>query len=105
MTFPGMSTSAEETESIATDFRLSQNYPNPFNPTTNIPFVLKSPGFVEIEVSNTLGKQVASLVNRSMSASAHETTFDALNLPSGVYFYTLKVDGVITQTKKMLLLK
>jgi len=105
VTFPGMSTSAEETASIATDFRLSQNYPNPFNPSTNIPFELKSSGFVEIEISNTLGKQVAILVNRTMTASTHETTFEASHLPSGVYFYTLKVDGVITQTKKMLLLK
>jgi glucose/arabinose dehydrogenase len=105
VTFPRFGTSNEQDSEIAAQFSLSQNYPNPFNPTTNIPFELKNAGFVEIEVSNTIGKKVASLVNRSMSASAHETTFDASALPSGVYFYTLKVDGVITQTKKMLLLK
>ena len=105
VSFPQIGTSLEENESLATGFRLLQNYPNPFNPITTIPFELKQAAYVEIQVTNSIGSQVATLVNRNMIAATHEATFDASSLSSGIYFYSLKADGVIIQTRKMLLLK
>ncbi len=85
-------------------FKLYENYPNPFNPTTNIQFSLPNASHVQITVYNTLGQQVATLMNRQISAGTHSVTFEASGLPSGVYIYRLKT-GDFSQSRKMLLLK
>ncbi|NOQ97944.1 MAG: T9SS type A sorting domain-containing protein [Calditrichae bacterium] len=89
---------------LVTEFRLAQNYPNPFNPSTTIAFDLKQASGVTLEVFNTLGQSVATLVNDKMTAGSHEVTFDASNLASGVYLYRLTADE-LTLTKKMMLMK
>ena len=89
---------------IVDNFRLEQNYPNPFNPSTTIVFDLKQTTGVTLEVYNTLGQKVATLVNDKMTAGPHEVTFDASNLASGIYLYRLNTDEV-TLTKKMMLMK
>ncbi|MCC6548703.1 MAG: T9SS type A sorting domain-containing protein [Ignavibacteriaceae bacterium] len=66
-------------------FELSQNYPNPFNPSTIINFSLESDSRVKLSVYNTLGQQVAVLVNGSMQAGGHSAEFSAASLPSGIY--------------------
>jgi photosystem II stability/assembly factor-like uncharacterized protein len=107
-------------EDVATTpllFNLSQNYPNPFNPTTMINFGLKENSIVSLKIYNTLGQQVATLLdNQKIDAGNQSVEFDANQLSSGVYFYRLAVDGIenssgnnqlgsYTEIKKMLLLK
>ena len=86
------------------EFRMSQNYPNPFNPSTTIEYSIGKPGLVTIELYNTLGQKVATLVNGNKSIGNYEVTLDASSLTSGIYFYTITA-GEFSQTKKMLLLK
>ena len=91
---------------------LYQAFPNPFNPTTKIKYSLKDDGKVSLKIFNSLGEEVRTLVNEIRPAGNYEVEFNASNLPSGVYFYQLKVadpelnsgKGFI-QTKKMILIK
>ncbi len=91
-------------EGVPSSFELSQNYPNPFNPTTVINFSIPKSDFVSVKVYNTLGQEVAELVNSVKSAGNYEVTFDASNLTSGMYIYKIQ-SGNFTDTKKMMLLK
>jgi len=89
---------------IPSDFILEQNYPNPFNPSTKISFGLPQRSSVVLKVFNTLGEEVAELVNESLEAGTHSYNFDASKLTSGIYIYSLQTDaGVIS--KKMTLVK
>jgi hypothetical protein len=83
---------------------LAQNYPNPFNPSTNVAFSLATGGQASLKVYNALGNEVASLVDGFKGAGKHEVMFDASELPSGTYYYTLK-SGSFTSTKRMVLSK
>ncbi len=84
--------------------RLEQNYPNPFNPSTTIVYQLARAQHVTLSVFNTLGQQVAVLVDGVQNAGTHSVKFSARNLPSGVYFYRLK-SGQKQMVKKMLLVR
>jgi hypothetical protein len=84
---------------------LGQNYPNPFNPSTVIEFVVPMSGHATMKVYNVLGQEVARLFDGNAEAGRiNSTRFDASNLPSGLYFYTLKSAGA-SETKRMLLMK
>jgi hypothetical protein len=85
-------------------FNLEQNYPNPFNPTTNIKFSVPEAGNIKLSVYNVVGEEVAVLVNGFTEVGIFDVSFDASNLPSGVYLYKLQ-SANSTQTKKMMLLK
>jgi hypothetical protein len=85
-------------------FQLSQNYPNPFNPNTRISFTLPKQDFVTLEVYNTLGQNVATLLDTKMNTGSHDITFGAFTLPSGIYFYRIQA-GEFSQVKKMVLLR
>jgi len=89
---------------IPESYSLSQNYPNPFNPSTIIKYGIANNSFVTLKVFDLLGKEIAVLVNEKKTAGYYETEFRAENIPSGVYFYTLKTDSY-TETKKMIFLK
>jgi len=89
---------------LPVDFSLGQNYPNPFNPSTKIEYTLPVNGEVSLIVYDNLGTEVVNLVNEVLVAGRYEVDFNAVNLPSGVYFYRLTV-GSFVDTKKMLLLK
>jgi len=93
-----------EVEIAPTEFSLAQNYPNPFNPITAISYQLPMNSFVTLKVYDVLGNEVATLVNEEKSAGVHEVEFNATELGSGVYFYTLKADEFLS-TKKMILLR
>jgi len=86
------------------DFSLEQNYPNPFNPSTKIAYILKEKTNAKVVVMNAIGEEVAVLVNEEQEAGLQQLDFNASNLPSGIYFYTLQA-GNFTETKKMILLK
>jgi len=97
-------TDVKELGSVPTKFELSQNYPNPFNPTTVINFTIPKSGNVTLKVYNSIGQEVASLVNGFKTAQSYQVTFDASKLASGVYVYSLE-SGNFVQSRKMLLLK
>ncbi len=86
------------------DYSLEQNYPNPFNPTTKINYSIKEKGNVELRIFDLLGSEIATLVSEEKEPGNYEVYFDASNLSSGVYLYTLKA-GSFVQTRKMLLMK
>ena len=89
---------------VPSEIFLSQNYPNPFNSSTIIKYELKESGIVKIKVYDILGNEVLELVNEAQEAGYHSVNFNAYNLPSGVYIYTLQVNG-FSDSKKMLLIK
>ncbi|NUO19739.1 right-handed parallel beta-helix repeat-containing protein [bacterium] len=89
---------------LPTSYALYQNYPNPFNPTTNIQFDLKDAGHVKIMVFNTLGQVVATIADRELEAGRHTVSFDASNLASGLYLYSINVNG-FSDLKKMVLIR
>ncbi len=112
----GVPVSVGNNENVPTKFKLMQNYPNPFNPVTTIKYSISANVGVEtlfaessghatsLRIYNVLGEEVATLVNERQSPGTYTVQFDASNLPSGVYFYTLRV-GNFVATKKMVLLK
>ena len=97
---------APETDQSAVpeDFALHPNYPNPFNPGTRIRFDLPVGGAVSLDVFNTLGQKVETLVEQVLPAGSHTVLFDGRHLASDLYFYRL-TQGQRQQTRPMLLLK
>ena len=87
-----------------TEFSLAQNFPNPFNPSTTISFSIPNEELVSLKVFNSLGEEVADLVNETKPAGNYSVSFNASKLSSGVYFYQLKT-GEYTAVKKMVLLR
>ncbi len=85
-------------------FSLQQNYPNPFNPTTVIRYQVAKAGIVRLNVYDVLGREVATLVNDVKPAGSYTTSFNAANVPSGVYFYRLQ-SASFTDTKRLVVLK
>ncbi|MBK7868545.1 MAG: T9SS type A sorting domain-containing protein [Ignavibacteriales bacterium] len=92
-----------------TDFTLHQNYPNPFNPSTSIKFALPAPAKVNITVFDMMGSEVVNLVSKDFASGSHQVEFNAANLASGSYIYTItatSVDGkMFKESRKMQLLK
>jgi len=86
-------------------YSLSQNYPNPFNPSTNIKFNVEKLGNIKIIVYDIAGREVQTLVNERLQPGTYEANFDAGNLPSGIYFYSLFANDSKIDTKKMIVLK
>jgi len=89
---------------LPVQFSLSQNYPNPFNPSTVINYSLPVDGIVTLKIYNTIGQEVATLVNEMHDAGLKSVTWDASNMPSGIYYYKLQA-GSFSDTKKLLLMK
>ena len=98
-------TDVEEVSGITpTEYTLAQNYPNPFNPSTQIKFSVPQTSNVKIIVTDILGKEVATLVNDNLAAGNYSVNFNANNVSSGIYFYSLITDN-FKQSKKMVLVK
>jgi hypothetical protein len=104
-TFAIVSTSIGIDNTLPLRIALYQNYPNPFNPSTNILFDLPQSSKVVLQVYNTIGSLVSRMDLGERSAGQHNVLFDASRLASGVYLYTLQVDGRLHSTKKMVLIK
>lgn len=88
-------------------FNLLQNYPNPFNPSTIISYQLPVDEHITLSVFNSLGQEVAQLVNETKSAGTYDVTFDASKLSSGIYYAVLKIgrQNELVKTIKMSLIK
>ena len=89
---------------VPTEFELAQNFPNPFNPTTTIQYNIPNAGHVTLKIFDVLGKETSTLINADQSAGSYEVTFNAANLPSGVYIYKIEA-GSFVSVKKLLLMK
>ncbi len=100
----GIVASINDQSGLIKDFELFQNYPNPFNPTTKIKYELANSSNVSLIIFDLQGKEIETLLNKRENAGSHSVEFNALNLPSGIYFYTLKTEK-FSETKKMILLK
>lgn len=89
---------------VPQEYTLSQNYPNPFNPSTSINFSIPKSGFTTLKIYNVLGQEVATLMNKELTAGSYSVDFDARDLSSGMYIYTI-TNGDFEISKKMMLLK
>lgn len=87
------------------NYILYQNYPNPFNPTTKIKYELRKTSNVSIVIYDLLGKEISRLINKIQTTGKYEKEFDASGLTSGIYFYSLIIDNINVDTKKMILLR
>lgn len=96
--------SIEKENQVPDNYALLQNYPNPFNPSTNINFKLDESGFTSLKVYDMLGREVSTLVNENLATGSHVVSFDASNLASGIYMYTLTTKN-LSLTKRMTLIK
>ena len=104
LTVENFITGVQNSEEVPQNFVVSQNYPNPFNPSTTIQFGIPSASNVRAVVYNVLGAEVAVLINGNLPAGYHQFTFDASNLPSGLYLCRIQADNM-TLVKKMILAK
>ncbi len=85
-------------------FYLLQNYPNPFNPFTNIEYHIRKTSKVSLEIYDVLGKKIMTLTDGTKQPGIHKIIINGNNLASGIYFYTLNIEG-ITKTKSMILMR
>lgn len=85
-------------------FELSQNFPNPFNASTRINFAIPTKSMVELDLYNSLGEKIESLMSKYLDAGYHTFDLNTNNLSSGVYFYRFK-SGSFIQSKKIVLIK
>jgi endoglucanase len=97
-------TGVYESPSSPTEFFLGQNYPNPFNPSTLISYQLPANTHAELKVFDVIGREIETLVDERQDAGDHAVLFNAANLPSGVYFYSLQAETYL-DIKKLLLLR
>ena len=92
------------TYNVPSTFVLNQNFPNPFNPSTSITYFVPKESFITIKIYDFLGREVKTLVNDFLSTGSYEILFDASDLTSGTYFYTMIAENY-SNTKKMIILK
>ncbi|HSD64131.1 MAG TPA: Omp28-related outer membrane protein [Ignavibacteriaceae bacterium] len=97
-------TGIEENNNLPRSFSLAQNYPNPFNPSTMIKYEIPKTSNVSLKVYNSVGQEIAILINGTKAPGKYEVRFDAKNLASGVYFYKLNA-GNFVSVQKMIVIK
>ncbi len=91
-------------DKILTGYSVSQNFPNPFNPVTTINYQLPVNGYVTLKIFDIFGNKIKTLINGYKSAGIYSIKFDASELASGVYLYSLRA-GNFESIKKLVLLK
>jgi hypothetical protein len=105
LAFQGVATGVDKDDNLNPNtVTLAQNYPNPFNPSTTIQFSIPEQTFIKLEIFNSLGEKVSTLVSEELNKGSYKYEWNASDLPSGFYFYTLKSKSY-TETKKMILLR
>ena len=98
--FGNLAVTVEDNMHLKNGYNLIQNYPNPFNPNTTIHYSISKQSFVTLKVYDLLGREVATLINEEKQAGNYEVEFDGSNLPSGVYFYQLRVSALQSKDGK-----
>ena len=107
------STPVQSEVNLSKEFRLEQNYPNPFNPSTEIKFSIAEAGHATLRVMDVLGREIATLFDGYKQQGEYVYNFSskcshggnlAVQIPSGIYFYQLRVNSSVF-TKKMILMK
>ncbi len=93
-----------ESDEIPTKYKLYQNYPNPFNPITTIEFDIPEKSTVKIKIYDILGREITTLIDKELDAGKYKENFNANNLASGIYFYSIEA-GNFKAVNKMMLLK
>ena len=108
----GVNGCSGQSSALPTAYALAQNYPNPFNPSTSISYSLPNAANVSLRVFSSLGQLVATLVDERKESGFYQATWNASNLPSGIYFYQLRVGDASTgsarrfvETKKIVVIK
>lgn len=96
--------SVSVTSEIPQEDIIAQNYPNPFNPSTRIEFSISADKHVRLDVFDSIGRRIQTLVDRPLNSGFHRVDFDGSSLSSGVYFYRITTDEQ-TSTRKMTLIK
>ena len=86
-------------------FSLYQNFPNPFNPETIISYNVGSKSKINIRIFDINGKEIMEAINEIKNEGSYNFKFNGINLPSGIYFYSLSANGNLVDTKRMILLK
>ncbi len=94
----------DNSETVAEKFQLKQNYPNPFNPSTTIEYSVPENSFVELKVYDIIGNEITTLVSGEKNRGSYQVRFDARDLASGTYIYSLRTNN-FAETKKMILMK
>jgi len=89
---------------VPENYSLDQNYPNPFNPATIIKFSVPKDEHVSLKIYNSIGEEIAEIVNEVLPGGSYSVEWEADNLSSGIYYYTLS-SGNFKETKKMMLLR
>ncbi|MEK6572618.1 MAG: T9SS type A sorting domain-containing protein, partial [Bacteroidota bacterium] len=100
----GITSVEDERVSLPREFRLHQNYPNPFNPSTTIRFSIPRRGKVALKVLDVLGREVATLVNESLTPGSYSVRWNASGFSGGIFFYALTSRNA-SQTRKLILLR
>ncbi|MBD3386392.1 T9SS type A sorting domain-containing protein, partial [candidate division KSB1 bacterium] len=100
----GVEEKIADNTNIPNDYLLDQNYPNPFNPTTTISYAVPTSGMVKLTIFNQLGQEIETLVQSVKSAGTYTISWDAADVPTGLYFYHLQAGETIL-VKKMMLIK
>lgn len=93
-----------ENTGVPSLFRLFQNYPNPFNPTTILSFDMPKDGYASLKIFNSIGQEVAVIIDGNIKAGSYQKVFNAAGLPSGIYFYKFTANG-FSDVRKMSLIK
>jgi hypothetical protein len=101
---PYGTTAIDDLATTPDNIQLLTNYPNPFNASTTINFQLPKSSHVTIEVFDIMGRSIAVLLNSEQAAGNHHLTWNASELPSGMYFYKLITDD-FNMVGRMMLLK
>jgi hypothetical protein len=99
----------EPTRSVPSDFRLLQNYPNPFNPSTTIRYEIVRRSHVRLTIYNVMGEEIISLIDDEKVPGRYRVSWDGkdnqrIDMPSGIYFCKLSVDGG-SLSRKILLIR
>jgi len=101
---PGVTDLKIENNTMPATYSLSQNYPNPFNPQTEIKFALPQPGNVRLVIYDSIGREVAVLVNQHLNAGTYRYSWNASGFSSGIYLYRI-IAKDFTMVKKMIYMK
>lgn len=90
---------------VPTDTKLEQNFPNPFNSITNVRWQMSNAGNVKISLYNILGENITTVIQQALEPGTYRLMYDASELSSGIYFYSLSIDGKFFGSRIMILTK